>query len=565
MSKTGKRQKARDTGTRYRKGCAARAKTTSIGFSTTWTGRTELAAACLLSLFIVALHLAFRASAGPLWRDEVNSINMATLATVPDIWDHLKWDSFPILFSLVLRGWANLGGGSDAGLRLFGLLVGLLLLGSLWLSSRLLSSRLPILSLSIFGLNSVALVYGDSIRPYGLGLLFIVLTFAFVWRVAEVPRTGRVVLAALAAMLSVQCMYQNALLVLAIIMGGVAVTVRHRLWRRSALLIGVGIMAAVSLVPYWPAVSQGRDWMAITKGSIGLDFVGQRLMSSLEASSDFMPWVWLATLMVSLVVTPYFQLHGSPAEATDFRSDVTLYCLVALLIGGISFLALTLALGVPPALWHFLPVMALAAVAMDGILGTIAPAIAWRAALALGIWLVSGPTVWSNVHQRLTNMDSVAGLLKAKAQANDLVLVNPWYCAVGLSRHYQAGTSLETLPPMGDSRIHRYDLLKKQMLMPNAIAPVLTRMQETLQGGGRVWIVGGLQYESGSEPPSPLPPAPRLPSGWWYGPYMSNWEKQAAYFLQTHALQIDLALEPTKYPAVNPLENCPVFVVQGWK
>src|SRR5579863_1914862 len=70
---------------------------------------------------IVALHFYFLARVGGLWRDEVNSVNLAQ-GSLHDIFR----DSFPILFPMLLRGWSMIGlGGSDMALRLLGVFMGL--------------------------------------------------------------------------------------------------------------------------------------------------------------------------------------------------------------------------------------------------------------------------------------------------------------------------------------------------------------------------------------------------------------------------------------------------------
>ena len=60
--------------------------------------RVELLAAMALSLWVLLLHGLFLFHAGPLWRDEVGTIDFASLPTLSDIWHHLQYDNFPPLF-----------------------------------------------------------------------------------------------------------------------------------------------------------------------------------------------------------------------------------------------------------------------------------------------------------------------------------------------------------------------------------------------------------------------------------------------------------------------------------
>src|SRR5580700_419396 len=75
---------------------------------------------------IVALHFYFLARVGGLWRDEVNSVNLAQGSL-----DNIFRDSFPILFPMLLRGWSFIGlGNVDVAVRLLGVFLGLTLVTS---------------------------------------------------------------------------------------------------------------------------------------------------------------------------------------------------------------------------------------------------------------------------------------------------------------------------------------------------------------------------------------------------------------------------------------------------
>ena len=65
----------------------------------------EWFAAAAITLLAFFLHLVFLRHAGPLWRDEVSSIDLANLPGFNALWEMLSHDSFPLLWSLLLRGW----------------------------------------------------------------------------------------------------------------------------------------------------------------------------------------------------------------------------------------------------------------------------------------------------------------------------------------------------------------------------------------------------------------------------------------------------------------------------
>ena len=108
----------------------------------------ELGVFASLMIALIILHFTVFTHAGGLWRDEINSLNIATLTSPVDIWGKMQFDSFPILWFLILHAWGYLGfGETDITLRALGLIVGLGSLCTLWLVGRNLSMRLPFISL----------------------------------------------------------------------------------------------------------------------------------------------------------------------------------------------------------------------------------------------------------------------------------------------------------------------------------------------------------------------------------------------------------------------------------
>src|SRR5437762_1771074 len=133
-----------------------------------WLARTERALAVAVTLVALALHVRLCLSAGPLWRDEINTVVVATQPTLAGVWDRLEGDSFPLLPYALLRLWRSRLPGTDAGLRAFGLIVGLSAVAALWWDRRRARLAPPLLALSLFAINPVVVRWGDSIRGYGL-------------------------------------------------------------------------------------------------------------------------------------------------------------------------------------------------------------------------------------------------------------------------------------------------------------------------------------------------------------------------------------------------------------
>src|SRR5258708_20004751 len=112
---------------------------------------------------------------------------------------------------------------------------------------------LPFLSWSIFEFNYTAVRYGDYVRAYSLGIFFIILSFSLIWKLTTTPKfNGKLfALACLLAVLSVQTMYQNAFLLLAICLAGIAVAFRHKEWQKIRLIMAVCFFSSFSFLPFF--------------------------------------------------------------------------------------------------------------------------------------------------------------------------------------------------------------------------------------------------------------------------------------------------------------------------
>jgi hypothetical protein len=259
--------------------------------------RCEFAAATLLTLFLIFLHLRLLMHAGPLWRDEINSLYVANTQTVHDFETALVFNPFPALFAAVLRIWIALGfGNSDFHLRILGFIIGLLFIGAIWLSCRWIDNRwsAPLWPLAMFAARAMTISDGDSLRPYGLGMMCVVLVFALIWKLTfETRRTGTVVLAAIVTLLSVQSLYLNAFVAFGICFAGIVVAVKRREFQSAAVIFSVGIVAAISLLPYVGIINSARELWPLQREERGV----------LDASHSYL-WPILAACAFAPIVVP---------------------------------------------------------------------------------------------------------------------------------------------------------------------------------------------------------------------------------------------------------------------
>src|SRR5687768_14928693 len=163
-------------------------------------------------------------SAGALWRDEAGTVGLATMPAIGDVWKYLQHEAPPILWPLLLREFITLVGPmNDPAFRLLGFCVGMGVVAALWLYAWTFRHSFPLLSLALLAMSPSLIVWGDSIRAYGFGILLILLVGVLLWRFLEKPGAWRFAAVAVAAIASVQTLFYNSVLLLAFCAGGVAV------------------------------------------------------------------------------------------------------------------------------------------------------------------------------------------------------------------------------------------------------------------------------------------------------------------------------------------------------
>lgn len=514
------------------------------------------------TLLAIYLHIVFGTHAGALWRDEVSSLEVATMRTFAEMWSNLCFDSFPALYFLVLRALAGvLASVSDVALRVFGVSIGLLLLGAIWVNSRWLRLGFPLLSLALIGLNPMIIRYGDSIRAYGLGIALILLTMGAMWRLVESCTPRRAAIAALSAVLSVQCLYYNSILLLAICLGAASVTFRRRRFKETLVVLALGGISAASLLPYVPAIRRVHEWKFIWQAPFTLTELGRTFGSWPEITA----WV---ILFAGALIGGLWALLRQPAGVNgQEKTERILFGLVTLTIGTVGYGVFISVLGYLTQPWYYIAFLAFAGTCIEMVLAAMWPrelSLLVRGAFALAIMSVGVYPAWQALHFRQTNVDVVAAQLQTQAAPGDLILINSFNYAISFRRYYHGLANIETIPPIEDLRTHRVDLLKRQMMSPAPMSPVLRRMEETLRGGHTIWLIGRLDFVSPGNEPQIVPPGHDGPNGWVGGNFYAAWAEQAGFLVQNHALHFKRERVPLAQP-VSRYENLPLSVIQGWR
>jgi hypothetical protein len=526
--------------------------------------------AILLTGLAVLFHVVYAVHAGGLWRDEVQTLNMAGMPTIAAIWDYLPYGSFPMLWYLILRAFEQLFTPTDLAYRLLGCGVGLSLVAALWVNARVLKFKVPLISLALLGFSPVVLRWGDSVRAYGFGTALILLNFAALWKVVTQPSRRNIALAGMLAIASVQAIYHNTVLLLGLGVAGMVVALLNGQWRRAAIVAAIGLLAASSMLPYVPSMLARSEWnMVFLRSEFELSWFLSMLIYATEHA-----WAW--PVLVSGAALVGVRTSLATQGPRQYRNgDQVLFCLVATLSCIAAFYGLFRFMRYPSIVWNYIPLLALVALAVDGLWsGLDRHRLLWagRPLIALAIAAWSFTPVWKEAHIRQTNVDVVAARLHEAATANDLLLVTRWHNGISFARYYRGSTPWMSLPPMNDFSVHRFDLLKEQMAAADPIQPVIDAVTRTLQQGHRVYLVGDLEFPSRARSAARweqlllnLEPAPVAWLGWDAFSYQQAWALQMGVYLRKHAKSGEGLPLPLDQRKIHMFERHRIWVLEGWR
>lgn len=527
--------------------------------------RVETVGAVLASGLVLLLGARFFTHAGPLWRDDVHTLRFATAGTYAQMLDMLDLVSLPALYPTLLRAWVSLGWPDlDFAVRLLGLAVTGGLVATVWLAARAIDAGPPLLALTLFGTHAFVLQISGSVRPYGLGSMFLAGTLVATWRLLRFPRASTFALAAALAVLTVHTQYQNAVLVAAICVAAALVAALSGQGGRVAAALGVGALAAVSLLVYLAVYVRSESWRALNSSAIDLAWLPGAFGRLLSAGDTMALLLWIALAVLTGIATVASLRAGSLRIATAVAERRTAYAGLVML-GGVAGTPLFFWLEsriVQP--WHVVPLLALLGVGLDAVFVHPMWPRGARLGLAVAALAVTVPTAWGHLALRQTNVDLIARQLEAAATAADLIVVNPWYVGITFRYYYRGPTRWMTIPPLDDTRTHRYDLVKERMMAARPLAPLHAAMEDVLRRGHRLWVVGSLTVPPPGTAPVVLPPAPDAPMGWADMPYTLSWSMQTGSLVQTHAVRWGIVPVVVEQP-VSHFEDLELLVVEGWR
>ncbi len=485
------------------------------------------------------------------------------MPTFPDIVHNLKFTSFPILFPTTVRLFTNLFGTSDASLRCFGFLVGAALMAVAWFNARTGRSDVPLILPALAGLNITFLTVGTWIRGYGLGSVLVTLAFGLTAMFVAKPTALRLIAMFLCYIASMQSLYFPAALIPAFLLAAFAVVLFRRQIKWALALCAVAAICALSYVPKFLTYFEIRSWVAALRRATTPGEIWREFMLSCGEPTRVAPYLWLALLALSIFGGVWIATSWRNKSAAD--SNLLFFSTLTIVLALPLYFIFLWTLHNIPETRYYLSLVCLLAAAAELIIGLLSQFL-WirvtRLALVIGLAAVLPIFAWPKILERETNLDLLAKNLRNYSHADDLIIVNRWFLAPGLSWYYHGQARWMTLPELSEKRIHRYDLLIAKMQSPDSLADIRTAISQTLQSGNRLWLVGGAQlYHQGE--PFILAPAPDPQFAWDSGMYDYSWATQLGAFLQQHVIDGEIVLSPMK--GVNSNENVPLLIARGWR
>ena len=523
----------------------------------------EWSLAILLTLAAISLLVARVVHAGPLWRDECATVQLASMPTVTQVLQNFQRESFPAFFYLLVRAYEKLAGTSDPAFRTFGLAVGVTLIGAIWFNARRLTGNVPILSLSLLALNPSFIIWGTTMRGYGIGSVLILVAFGAIAVLLVNPSKVNFAVSTLICVAAVHLVLPNSVLLAVFAVAVVAVSWFNRELRPIWLITIIGGICFASILPNLLAFRYESKSTIVLQGAVDIPWFWEQLCLSLGTPARLLEGVWIACTLFVLS-GGFVTLRRIGREVADAR--LLIFSMVVLGLSVPAYFGFLKVVSYRTREWYYLALLAVLAAAIDLIGGLL---IRWKVARILRVVIgafalcVIPIADWPNLLPRQTNMDQVAQKLANEAGPNDLIVCNPWYLGVSFNRYYRGKARWITSPNLNDHTVHRFDLVKDKEMLPSPLNDVFESIRETLEANNRVWIVGDLTFLRENESPVILDPAPDRHLGWNCDAYADAWSQQLGTFFQQHAATGGYVTLESVGP-VNELETVNLLVAQGW-
>lgn len=528
------------------------------------------------SLFLLFLALAMQIISafyiGAFWLDEADSVNMALLP-LPQLWDYLKYDSYPIGHFLLYKAWLGVFGwmGIQNAIRLLSFLAGIAAVGTFWLLSRRVGGTYPLFGFALFCLNPMIARFIGTTRPYGLSTLTLLATAYFGFQFLQNGARRSLWCAGFCAFAAAQTHYLNVLGLGVIALAAGATDTPRVVRAKLALALA---LAVASLSIYLPTLSfASREWAFMFRGN-DIDLIAPwRMIAVLAFGFDArLLWVWLCGTVASLFLI--FRLARGAwqfPQIPQVRRALP-FAAVLIICAPTAWAAMFGWGRIHVSPWYFIPPLALMWVGVEIGLGLglsasrpvfpprlrpFLPPIAVTLGLAQ---FALSPEVLT---VPMSRTDVAAALVEKEARQGDMVIIIPWHCSVSFVFYYRGQVPLTRVPPIPVPQFLRWDLARRLAETRDPIPALLDQMKATLQRGDRIFLVGEMVFQDKHHFIAPLPPHRIDTREWTLRRYQENWESRTYQFLEHHPRR-------TRYLATGGgtgvgFEQFPVNVFSGWE
>lgn len=501
----------------------------------------EWCAAILLLAVCLALHVVVLDRAGPLWRDEVCSIDMA-IKPWREMWRVLHFDSFPIGYYAIVRAWISLFGQTDESVRFFGMLCGVSLVAACWIAGRRLAVHIPFLTLIFCAISPLLVFWGDSIRAYGIGTACALMLVGAYWLLSQSTNTWRLISTTVLSILAVNLLWSNPVVVASAGMAAAAVAARNRRWRDVYRILAAGAVTALSLLVYSRTLYLRSTVVdVINRAGVSWSDIWTTMVYTLGGNNEFMFCVWLSILALGILVAISGQFQVSASQAAG-RSEKLLFAAVFLVLVVPLFAVFLKMAGAVPKEAYFFAAWLPSTLLLDCILMPMVLRHWFLRLLQIGfvaaVILTLTPSYWNYVHMRHSNIKNFADFLEANAADGDLIVVNPWWYAPTFRHYYHGRIPWIAIPDFRDKSIYPFDAIKEAMTSVDPCRREYSEVEATLRNGHSVWLVGGVwKPPSGTYYPT-LTPAPDPVVGWNIVEYSNFWDLQLGRLLSAPGLSV---------------------------
>ena len=200
-------------------------------------------------------------------------------------------------------------------------------------------------------------------------------------------------------------------------LGAMTVAARRRAWRTVCIILGIGMLAAASLLPYAPMMRRKDEWTFMLSYPADFPWLWKRICEVIGSPDPLGVWLWLGLFAVGVGVIASVALSQlwkrKPASSITVSRDpdqsysvpdAVLFAAVALVVGVLGYAVFLRALNYYTQPWYYITLVAFAACTLEILFGAwpltpkpqILPLLLRRARVAVAVALLCF-TGWANL------------------------------------------------------------------------------------------------------------------------------------------------------------------------